>query len=242
MYNITIIDIVNFFIAFIGLILSIYNTIILRHADKRPHILLKSVYFDPSDFECYAGETLSGYKNIKEITDYERYINNDKIIEKFYSKGKNYLLVNTLNIKNRGKTNIRDIRLILAPYQFDYENTGNFINTFILRKTIFQLSNGYKATRRQIDYEYTPSKNENKINIKVAYLCKVGDELSVIYERLINLKEKFDYQENSAIAKNIINFKKEIYVINARTNANDKYKIKIVLKMTEKGLKIYNRT
>lgn len=74
------------------------------------------------------------------------------------------------------------------------------------------------------------------VNIKVAYACKIGDNTSVIYERLFD-KKSFDYLLDPQSAKEIINFEKESYIIECKCNSNgNKVKIKIIFEMGKLGV------
>jgi hypothetical protein len=104
-------------------------------------------------------------------------------------------------------------------------------------KGIFKLKSSIKS-RRNVDYKIVPSDITNEeVNIKIAYICQDGFETSVIYPRLLDEKEKFSYKKDNEKAENIVNFKREEYVIIGRSNSNIRYKIKIIF--TWKGKLIF---
>ncbi len=213
--NISIIDIINLIVAIWAIIKS--------YRSGRPYIKLTDMYFEPSEFHCYSLEDCEGYKK---LTD-----NHQEIINKTLGKisdqvidGERYLLVNMLNAGFEYK----NIRLVLAPYQFTYKNTGEFVSEIQLIKSLFKLKNGV-VCNRNIDCTIRPEGEDGeKINIKIAYVCEEGCETSIIYNRLLKETQRFSYMKDTEKARGIINFKKEEFVLKCKNNARDRYLMKFI--------------
>lgn len=224
-------DILNLMLAILALLfsgLSLHRS----RMSQRPYIKLIDMFFDPSEFYCYSSEAKDKYEKFKE--EHKKIINNT--VGEICSKnidGREYLLVNMLE----KDYNLNNVKLILAPYQFVFTNTGKFVPELRVVKGIFKLKSSIKS-RRNVDYKIVPSDITNEeVNIKIAYICQDGFETSVIYPRLLDEKEKFSYKKDNEKAENIVNFKREEYVIIGRSNSNIRYKIKIIF--TWKGKLIF---
>lgn len=225
-----IIDIINCGISILALCfscLSLYNV----YMSRKPYIKLNDMFFEPSDFHCYSLEAYDGHEK---LTDAHKNIIN-KTVGMICSQtidGVNYLLVNTIKNSN----DLSNVRLVLAPYQFTYTNTGEFIHEISLVEATIKLIRKDKFTRQNINCSIIPEKVDEKFNIKVAYVCREGFDMSVIYQKLFNKKEFFSYKHDFEKVKDIINFEKEIYKIKCKNNSNNYYKIKLTYIKKENSL------
>lgn len=230
-------DIVTTFIAFFALIISMYS---LRRSylNQKPHFTLMKMYFEPNDFHIYSEEHVLGNEKLKEehITIIENTLHTGSKFSFQFIDNEKYIIINSLP-KNY---QIQDVRLILAPYQVEYVNTGYFASEITFREAIIKVSNKKKTHLKSINYQIMPRSHDEIFKLKVAYICRIGDYTSVLYERLLN-KKYFDYMKDVNIAKDIINFERETYIIEGVTNSKTKFKCKLVYDNTQSGLKFITK-
>lgn len=200
----------------------------------RPYIKLVRMLFISDDFHIF---TLNGDGNTENFTDeHINLINDLRRNGRSFSlqniSGKEYLLVNTL------RENCRDcdVRLVICPYQLVYKNTGKFVNEIRFKEAILKFENIDKIKIKNIDYCVVPTSLDEEINIKIAYACKAGDPTSLIYERLIG-ENSFNYFEDIDMARNVINYEYETFIIECKNNSKEKFKCKLVYEMKEDGLR-----
>ncbi|TGY94993.1 hypothetical protein E5329_17000 [Petralouisia muris] len=216
------IDILNLIIAILAFVISIIS-LYKSYISGRPYINLMDMFFEPSKFHCYSLEDYDGHKK---LTDNHKTIINDTLGRVSYQiiDGESYLLVNMLS----GHFEYRDVRLVLAPYQFTYVNTGKFVSEIQLIKGMFKLKDR-DVFEKNIDCMIRPEgRDGEKINIQVAYVCEEGYDTSVIYNRLLEETQRFSYIDDIEKARRIINFEKEEFVLKCKNNAKSKYLIKVI--------------
>lgn len=227
------IDIITVFVSFGSFAVSVI-ALLKSYSARKPYINLLKMYFDPKDFHIYSFEKNQGYESLER--HHEELVSNTLAEGKKFSiqriNGEDYILVNSLT----ENYNIQDVRLILAPYQVKYKNTGYFASEIRLKAAIIKRKKRKKIVQKSINYCIMPLSHDDIFSLKVAYICKVGDYTSVIYDRLQNMSY-FDYRGDKDIAKGIINFEKEIYVIECLTNSREKYRCKLIYQNTNEGLK-----
>lgn len=212
--KVSVVDILNLIIAILAINLSVIS-LYRSYMSGRPYINLVDMFFEPSDFSCYSLEKEKGHKKLTE--------SHKAIIRKTLGKicsvnidGKNYLIVNMIT----GDFDFKDIRLVLAPYQYEYKNTGDFVSEIQLVKGVFKLINK-DAFEKSINCKITPEgMDDERINIQVAYVCKEGYDTSVIYNRLLNENKRFSYKNDIKKAKRIINFEKEEFVLECKNQCH----------------------
>ena len=115
------------------------------------------MFFEPCDFKCYSSD---GSGNYSILTENQKNIIKDTMsknrrFSNIVIEGTQYLLVNLVE----GDTDFNNVRLILAPYQFEYDNTGGFINEIILKKVTIKLQHRSKFSKRSLDCKMTPKIN-----------------------------------------------------------------------------------
>jgi hypothetical protein len=229
--KISIIDILNLMIAILAFIISIIS-LYKSYVSGRPYINLIDMFFEPSKFHCYSLEDCDGHKK---LTDNHKTIINDTLGKVSYQiiDGENYLLVNMLS----GHFEYKDIRLVLAPYQFTYVNTGKFVSEIQVIKGIFKLKDR-DIYKKNIDCMIRPEGSDNeKINIQIAYVCEEGYDTSIIFNRLFEETQRFSYIADVEKARRIINFEKEEFVLKCKNNSKSKYLIKLIYIWDDTGLK-----
>lgn len=226
-------DIATTFIAFVALIISIFS-LHRSHLNQKPHFTLLKMYFEPNDFHIYAEEHASGNEKLKKehMTIIKNTLHTGSRFSLQFIDNEKYILINSLPEDYK----IQDVRLILAPYQVEYKNTGYFASEISLREAIIKVTNKKKTHLKSIDYRIMPTSHDEIFKLKVAYICKVGDYTSVLYDRLLS-KKYFDYMKDGNIAKDILNFESETYIIEGVTNSETKFKCKLVYDNTKSGLK-----
>lgn len=228
--EITIIDFFNMIIAIFAFCISAIS-LYKSHMSGRPYINLVNMFFDPSEFHCFSLENCNGHEKLTNL--------HKDIIKKTLGRicytsinGKKYLIINTLD----ANFEFKNVRLILAPYQFTYVNTGGFATEIHLVKGIFKLKNR-ETYEKDINCIITPEGIDNEINIRIAYVCQEGFDTSIIYNRLFGINEKFSYKNDIERARNIINFEKEEYIVKCKNNAKSKYTIKVIFEWDNNELK-----
>ena len=220
--EISVVDILNLIIAILAFNISVIS-LYKMYMSGRPYINLIDMFFEPSKFHCYSLENRDGHEK---LTDHHKAIINDTLGKTCSVRidGENYLLVNMIN----GDFDFKDIRLVLAPYQFTYVNTGSFVPEIQITKGVFKLKDRNEF-KNSINCIITPKGvNNERINIQIAYVCKEGYDTSVIYNRLLEETQRFSYKNDAEKARRIINFEKEEFIVKCKNNAKSKYIIKII--------------
>lgn len=230
--DISVIDTLNLIIAILAFSISVMS-LYRSYMSGRPYIKLIDMFFEPSEFHCYSLEIREGYE---ELTESYQGIIKDTLGRVRYTRidEKGYLLVNSLS----DNFDFRNVRLVLAPYQFTYANTGSFVCEMQLIKGIFKLRDK-EVYEKDINCVITPEGvGDERINIRIAYVCEEGNATSVIYDRLLQETERFSYKDNTEKAKRIINFEKEEFIVKCKNNAKNKYIIKVIYEWDGNELKI----
>ena len=225
-------DNVNLIISILSLVMASISAIAAAYAIYRtykiegPYVFLEEIFFKKEDFKCFTDEVIPGYKKITKelLNDIYKAVEQNKNFLRMYIDEEEYLVANFL----RDKTEAKNIRVILAPYQLIYSLTAGGCNKLRLKKVILEMRNKEQFSEDRIDYKIEDLKKIDKLNIKIAYICKAGDATSILFDRLKE-QEDFKYTENNTVAKDIIVFQKERCIIECENNSGSKYYTEIII-------------
>lgn len=192
-------SIVAIIISVIALIISVRES----YLNDRPYIKAECIKFIPDEFRCYSSSSIDGYEILSE--ENKRIIKENKYKASIQNiDGENYLVFNLLD----ESSDLENVRLILAPLICVYTNTGAPLNECIFKKGQTKIKDDAERIHKyKIIGKIIPQ--ENKMESKIAYVCKKGQSTSLFYDKLMSIENEFDYLRDKNMAKEIINFEKE---------------------------------